>query len=385
MFPFRIGYMVSSVSFSAPFSMTFGYVDTLSKTTRFNDPEYSLEIGSEDLEEVLISSLYADGDGYSGTREIRQRALITPKTLYGKRIRYSVLEYDPLLDSANMTMSDWIKIAVDVEHNYANFDSFVIVHGTDTMAYTASALSFMLEDLGKTVVITGSQVPLAEWRTDAEQNLLGALLMASHFPIPEVCLFCDNTLFRGNRCTKINALDFRAFDSPNLKPLAQTGVNIHINWNEVRRLEPTGSFHAHKLLNPNVATLRIFPGITSSTVRAFLQPPIQGVVLETYGAGNAPTTRSDLLDILKQACQSGVVIVNCTQCKRGMVSDVYATGKALTALGIVPGGDMTPECALTKLSYLLGKNRSPYEVRKLMQTNLRGELSVLSRTSYLSN
>eukprot|EP00158_Paraphelidium_tribonemae_P004261 Partr_v1_DN26665_c0_g1_i6_m69171 putative L-asparaginase len=177
MFPFRIGYMVSSVSFSAPFSMTFGYVDTLSKTTRFNDPEYSLEIGSEDLEEVLISSLYADGDGYSGTREIRQRALITPKTLYGKRIRYSVLEYDPLLDSANMTMSDWIKIAVDVEHNYANFDSFVIVHGTDTMAYTASALSFMLEDLGKTVVITGSQVPLAEWRTDAEQNLLGALLM----------------------------------------------------------------------------------------------------------------------------------------------------------------------------------------------------------------
>ena len=183
----------------------------------------------------------------------------------------------------------------------------------------------------------------------------------------------------------MNALDFVAFDSPNLKPLADTGVNIFINWMEIRPLNRHGKFNAHKNLNPNVATLRIFPGITSSTVKAFLSPPIQGVILETYGAGNVPTTRTDILKLIKEACDRGVVIVNCTQCKKGYVSDLYATGKALAALGVVPGGDLTPECALTKLSYLLGKNRSAAEVRILMQRNLRGEMSNLSTLRPMDN
>ncbi|KAF9208974.1 hypothetical protein BGZ49_006946 [Haplosporangium sp. Z 27] len=314
-------------------------------------------------------------------------SLITPPSLYGKRIRYSILEYDPLLDSCNMTMTDWVRIATDIEANYELYDAFIVLHGTDTMAYTASALSFMLEDLGKTVIITGSQVPITEIRNDAIDNLLGALTIAGHFVIPEVCLYFSNKLFRGNRSSKLDAIDFNAFDSPNLPPLVKVGINIDVNWSEVIRPTSLAKFRAHKFMNPNVASLRLFPGITESTIRAFLAPPIQGVVLETYGAGNAPSTRIDLIRALKEACDRGVVIVNCTQCKRGLVTDVYQTGKVLYDAGVIPGNDMTPECALTKLSYLLGHNLPIPKVREMMTKNLRGELTVIqprTRFSYIN-
>eukprot|EP00842_Homolaphlyctis_polyrhiza_P000206 jgi/Hompol1/1186/HPOL_005530-RA len=303
-------------------------------------------------------------------------ALISPPSLYGKRIKYSIIEYDPLLDSSNITMSDWIKIATDIEVNYRFFDAFIILHGTDTMAYTASALSFMLEDLGKTVIVTGSQVPLAEVRNDAVDNLLGALTIAGHFVIPEVGLFFDNKLFRGNRSSKVNAVEFNAFDSPNLRPLVNVGINIDVSWSDIWRPKRISRFRTHKAMNPSVAALRLFPGITDATVKAFLSPPIAGVVLETYGAGNAPTNRPEILKALKEASDRGVVIVNCTQCKRGLVSDIYETGKALTRIGIVPGADMTPECALTKLSYLLAKYSDVSICRKLMRDSLRGELTI---------
>ncbi|KAJ3080213.1 hypothetical protein HK102_003214 [Quaeritorhiza haematococci] len=282
-------------------------------------------------------------------------------------------------------MSDWVKIATDIEVNYRLFDAFIILHGTDTMAYTASALSFMLEELGKTVVLTGSQVPLAEVRNDAVDNLLGALTIAAHFVIPEVGLFFGHKLLRGNRSSKINAVDFNAFDSPNLRPLVTVGINIDVSWADVLRPTTIATFRAHKVLNPSVATLRLFPGITDATVRAFLAPPIAGVVLETYGAGNAPNNRPDLLQALKEATERGVVIVNCTQCKRGLVTDLYATGKALLECGVVPGADMTAECALTKLSYLLGKDYPPEEIRKLMRRNLRGELTIPARRQRFSH
>ncbi|KAG0359044.1 hypothetical protein BGZ54_010160, partial [Gamsiella multidivaricata] len=240
-------------------------------------------------------------------------SLITPPSLYGKRIRYSILEYDPLLDSCNMTMTDWVRIATDIEANYELYDAFIVLHGTDTMAYTASALSFMLEDLGKTVIITGSQVPITEVRNDAIDNLLGALTIAGHFVIPEVCLYFSNKLFRGNRSSKMDAIDFNAFDSPNLPPLVKVGINIDVDWSEVIRPTSLSRFRAHKSMNPNVASLRLFPGITDSTIKTFLAPSIQGIVLETYGAGNAPSTRADLVAALKEACDRGVVIVNCTQ------------------------------------------------------------------------
>ncbi|KAF9215565.1 hypothetical protein BGZ59_001015 [Podila verticillata] len=314
-------------------------------------------------------------------------SLITPPSLYGKRIRYSILEYDPLLDSCNMTMTDWVRIATDIEANYQLFDAFIVLHGTDTMAYTASALSFMLEDLGKTVIITGSQVPITEIRNDAIDNLLGALTIAGHFVIPEVSLYFGNKLYRGNRSSKMDAIDFNAFDSPNLPPLVKVGINIDVNWAEVVRPTSLSRFRSHKSMNPNVASLRLFPGITETTIRTFLAPPMQGVVLETYGAGNAPSTRADLIAALKEACDRGVVIVNCTQCKRGLVTDVYQTGKVLYNAGVIPGSDMTPECALTKLSYLLGHNLPIPKVREMMTKNLRGELTVVqprTRFSYIN-
>ncbi|KAJ3062876.1 hypothetical protein HDU98_001294 [Podochytrium sp. JEL0797] len=313
----------------------------------------------------------------NGTPVMRSQlpVLVTPTSLYGKRIKYSILEYDPLMDSSNMTMEDWVKIATDIEVNYQLYDAFMVLHGTDTMAYTSSALSFMLENLGKTVIVTGSQVPLSEVRNDAIENLLGALTIAGHFVIPEVTLFFAQKLFRGNRSSKVDAYSFSAFDSPNMRPLVEVNIGIDVSWPDVLKPTTIAKFRAAKSLNPSVATLRLFPGITAATVRAFLSPPIAGVVLESFGAGNAPNNRPEILATIKEACDRGVVIVNCTQCLKGMVTDIYATGKALSRIGVVPGSDMTPECALTKLSYLLGKGIPVETCRSMMRSNLRGELT----------
>ncbi|KAI8617119.1 asparaginase-domain-containing protein [Chytriomyces sp. MP71] len=317
----------------------------------------------------------------NGTPVVRSRlpVLVTPRSMYGKRIRYSILEYDPLMDSSNMTMKDWVKIATDIEVNYHLFDAFMVIHGTDTMAYTASALSFMLEDLGKSVIVTGSQVPLSEVRNDAVENLLGALTIAGHFVIPEVTLFFAQKLYRGNRSSKVDAYSFNAFDSPNMRPLVDVSINIDVSWPDVLKPTTIAKFKAEKRLNPSVATLRLFPGITAATVKAFLSPPVAGVVLESFGSGNAPNNRPEILSAIREACERGVVIVNCSQCLRGLVTDLYATGKALAAIGVVPGSDMTPECALTKLSYLLGKGLPVEECRQLLRSNLRGELTVKSK------
>ncbi|PIL24495.1 transporter [Ganoderma sinense ZZ0214-1] len=298
-----------------------------------------------------------------------------------KRIRYAVLEWHPLLDSSNIEIQDWIRIASDIELNYSNFDGFVILHGTDTMSYTSSALSFMLEDLGKTVVVTGAQIPMSQLRNDAVDNLLGALVIAGHYIIPECCLYFNHTLFRGNRVSKMSSYDLNAFNSPNFPPLVNGichffGIDIVVNWQDVLRQTSLERFRSHKLMSPHVATLRLFPGITGATIRAFVMAPTRGVVLETFGAGNAPQ-RPDLVAALKDACDNGVVIVAITQCSKGSVSDAYETGRSLLQAGVVPGGDMTPECALTKLSYLLSKPElSVAQVRSLIGTPLRGELTL---------
>ncbi|KAF5373722.1 hypothetical protein D9758_000729 [Tetrapyrgos nigripes] len=314
-----------------------------------------------------------------GVYQAHLPSLVTPRsTVPGsgvtKGIRYAVLEWDPLLDSSNVEMNDWIRIATEIELNYS-FDAFVILHGTDTMSYSASALSFLLEDLGKTVILTGAQIPLSQLRNDAIDNLMGALTIAGHYIIPECCLYFNHTLYRGNRVTKISSHDLSAFDSPNFPPLVNVGIDIMVNWNDVIRQTSLRRFRAHKEMSPHVATLRLFPGITTGTVKAFFVPPMRGVVLETFGSGNAPQ-RADLMKALKDACDRGVVVVAITQCTRGSVSDAYETGRTLLKAGVVPGGDMTPECALAKLSYLLSKPElSTEEVRKLMGVPLRGELT----------
>ncbi|KZS88370.1 asparaginase-domain-containing protein [Sistotremastrum niveocremeum HHB9708] len=312
-------------------------------------------------------------------------SLVTPQTIgpggFSRRIRYAIFEWDTLIDSSSMGINDWVRIATEIDLNYSTFDAFVILQGTDTMCYTSSALSFLLEDLGKTVIITGAQIPLSQVRNDAFDNLLGALSIAGHYTIPECCLYFNHTLFRGNRVSKISSFDLDAFDSPNFAPLVNVGIEIVVNWNDILRQTGQRPFHVHKSMCSEVAILRLFPGITTSTIRAFLAPPIKGVVLETFGAGNAPQ-RADLMAALSEACARDVVIVAISQCAKGSVSDAYASGRELLATGVVPGGDMTPECALSKLAYLLSKpNLSVHEVRKLLQTSLRGELTKTSPNS----
>lgn len=288
-----------------------------------------------------------------------------------------VHEYEQLLDSANMTPGDWVRVAEDIERNYDAHDAFLILHGTDTMAYTASALSFMLENLNKTVIVTGSQVPLTEVRNDARDNLISSLLIAGQYHIPEVCLFFHNTLYRGNRTTKVDADHFDAFASPNFPALGEVGVDVDIVERRVLVATSGADLNVHRFTsNPYVGMVRLFPGISVEIMRNFLQPPLQGLVLETYGVGNAPNDNPAFLDALHEADQRGVVIVNCTQCLRGTVNiEEYATGASLKAAGVISGYDMTPEAALTKLYYLFSQQLPQVEVKRQMQADLRGELT----------
>eukprot|EP00040_Diaphanoeca_grandis_P033314 m.203857 g.203857 ORF g.203857 m.203857 type:complete len:684 (+) comp32867_c0_seq1:366-2417(+) len=300
--------------------------------------------------------------------------LITRPWKNGKRIYYEILEYDPVLDSSDMMMSDWKLLAGDIELHYDDWDAFVILHGTDTMAYTASALSFMLENLGKSVVITGSQVPLCEQRSDGLLNFQGALVVAGNYIIPEVTLFFSSKLYRGNRVSKVNSMDFAAFDSPNFPPLVTFNINIEVNWALVLRPQDR-TFSVQHEVDSNVAVIRIFPGITAATVTAVCKAPVKAVVLESFGAGNVPR-RTDFLTALTQATKRGVIILNITQCPRGAVIDAYAAGRILKSCGVIAGGDMTLEAALAKLCYLVSKtNLSENQRKAMLEQDLRGEIS----------
>jgi lysophospholipase len=308
-----------------------------------------------------------------------QPALTTPASRLGTRVRYDVIEAEEPLDSSNMTKEDWVRIARAIESRYDAYDGFVVLHGTDTMAYTASALSFMFDNLRKTVVVTGSQIPLSQTRSDAIENLLGALLIAGHFVIPEVGLYFRNRLYRGNRARKVDAAGFDAFDSTNYPALAEVGIDMQVRWEHVR-VAPRGPLQVVPITNANVADLRLFPGLGTDALRNFLRPPMQGLVIETYGAGNAPDNRPDFLTALREATDAGLVIVNVTQCHRGAVTDDYAAGRALRDAGVIPCADMTPEAALTKLAWLLSQQLSPAQVAERMAKPARGEMTVASGT-----
>eukprot|EP01120_Amphizonella_sp_Union-15-10_P002138 TRINITY_DN12293_c0_g1_i1.p1 TRINITY_DN12293_c0_g1~~TRINITY_DN12293_c0_g1_i1.p1 ORF type:complete len:409 (-),score=53.57 TRINITY_DN12293_c0_g1_i1:159-1385(-) len=273
-----------------------------------------------------------------------------------------------------MTMEVWSTLVSSIESHYDKYHGFVVIHGTDTMSYTASALSFMLENLKKPVILTGSQVPLYYYPTDALENLMGSIVLAAYYDIPEVCLYFSNKLMRGNRTTKIDALGFNAFASHNFPALIKIGTDIDVRWLSIRK-SPSLPFVAHTKMNLKVGVIKLFPGITAEIFRNFLLEPLQGCVLETYGAGNAPNNQQSILDVIKQAVDRGVIIVNCTQCATGNTMGDYATGHALTKLGVISGSDMTTEAAVTKLSFLLARDLSIEEVKKLIPENIRGELT----------
>ena len=289
---------------------------------------------------------------------------------------YTVHEYETLLDSANMTPAHWLYIARDIESHYDDYDGFIVLHGTDTMAYTASALPFMLEHLAKPVILTGSQIPLCEIRSDARANLINALLIAAAGDIPEVCLCFGDKLLRGCRSQKLAADGLSAFDSPNFPPLGRLGITIEVDESLIRWTPERGQLGVQALVNPPVAVLRLFPGITAELVRMMTQPPLRGLVLETYGVGNGPDGDADFIAALAEATERGVVIVACTQCVRGSVDlRAYRAGSALARAGVLSGFDMTTEAALAKMFYLFSRGLEADAIREAIGRDLRGELS----------
>jgi L-asparaginase len=308
---------------------------------------------------------------------LQEQMAAMPELAHASMPDVTVHEYDPLLDSSNMTPAEWVKIANDVASHYDEYDGFVVLHGTDTMAYTASALPFMLRGLAKPVIVTGSQIPLCEVRNDARENLITSLLIASTYAIPEVCLYFGGKLLRGCRAVKVSADGFAAFDSPNYPHLGTAGIDIEINWNSVRRADPDERLVVEEFGTPVVSALRLFPGISPELVRNVLRPPLQGLVLEAYGVGNGPDQNAEFLAVLAEATGRGVVIVDCTQCLEGAVNlSEYATGAALARAGVVSGYDMTAEAALTKLYHLFSRDGSAGDVKREMQRDLRGEVTI---------
>lgn len=289
---------------------------------------------------------------------------------------FTIHEYPELIDSSDMTPAHWLQIAQDIQANYQDYDGFVVLHGTDTMAYTASALSFLLENLSKPVIVTGSQIPLAQLRSDGQVNLLNALYLAAEYPIHEVSLFFNNQLFRGNRSTKADADGFNAFASPNFPPLLEAGIQIRLQAGALSETARDRSqLDVAQVVPQPISVITLYPGISADVISNMVEAPVKALIIKSYGVGNAPQQPA-LLAALKAATDRGVIIVNCTQCFRGRVNmDGYATGNALKACGVISGYDMTLEATLTKLHYLLSQSLSDEVVRQKMQRDLRGELS----------
>ncbi|WP_417884803.1 asparaginase [Zunongwangia sp.] len=290
------------------------------------------------------------------------------------------LSFEDPIDSSDMNPVEWEKIATIIYENYEKYDGFVILHGSDTMSYTASALSFMLENLNKPVIFTGSQLPIGDLRTDAKENLITSIQIAGLQKngkpiITEVGLYFEYKLYRANRTTKINAEHFQAFASPNYPPLAESGVNLSIQSKSLWRQSRKQNLKLHTQLNDNIVILKMFPGISENVIKHVLNlDSLQGLILETYGSGNAPTD-TWLVNLLEEKIKNGLKVINVTQCSGGsVVMGNYQTSLELKRIGVVSGKDITTEAAIAKLMYLLDKNLSLKVFKTIFETSLRGEM-----------
>lgn len=291
-----------------------------------------------------------------------------------------VVSFKPVLDSSDMKPSHWIEMAELIEKHYTSYDGFVILHGSDTLAYTASALSFMLENLGKPVILTGSQLPVGEIRTDAKENLVTAIEIAATKidgkpAVPEVAVYFDYLLFRGNRVTKINSSKFEAFQSVNFQPIAEAGVHIRFHSHLIQK-RPAGKLKVHKKLNDQIGVIPIYPGMTKDWFANQLKcKSLKAIILQTFGSGNAPSS-GWFIEELQKAVDRGLIIINITQCPGGTVEQGrYTTSSKLAAMGVIGGADLTVEAAITKIMFLLGTQSKLSEIKRLMKISLRGELT----------
>ena len=289
---------------------------------------------------------------------------------------WDMIEFSPLLDSSNIALEQWNQIGTIIAEKYHKYDGYVVLHGTDTMAYTASALSFMLQGLDKPVVLTGSQIPLSQLRSDARENIVNSILIAGQGIVNEVCLYFGGKLLRGNRATKTSSDGLNAFVSPNYPPLAETGIDIVYNHAALKRPASNKAFNLVKFKQTSIGVLKVFPGIQFSLFESIMTESLQGIVLETFGAGNIPSYSHALLPIIRKAFDHGTIIAVCSQCQQGTVKlGTYETSSALTEAGAVSGYNMTTEAAVTKLYYLFSLDLPKGEIKALMEENLCGELT----------
>lgn len=319
--------------------------------------------------------------GYAPSRFLSKAIAEIPDMKSDSAPDWELIEMSPLLDSSDVTVKEWNKIASIIYENYADFDGFVVLHGTDTMAYTASALSFILEGLDKPVVLTGSQIPLSEIRSDGRDNLVTSLLIAADGVAREVCLYFSGKLLRGNRAVKMSADDLVAFDSPNYPHLADVGIAVKYNYSAIGAL-PSEPLALRLLSEVPIGVLKVFPGIQFGLFESIMTEKLSGIVLETFGAGNIPSDCGALIPIISRAFESGSVVTVCSQCPSGTVTlGAYETSSALKTAGAVSGADMTTEAAVAKLYYLFSLGISKDEIKEKMEKNLRGEMTLNTANS----